>query len=324
MRRCNDDAGASDDSRFDDLPDALPRGVVRSRPRVEDTASRAAVRPTTPAPRRPVDARLPAPVLGHERAGRITAIEAQKRHPDRVNVFIDGELALGLFADVAAQLALTVNRCISREALAEAANEETRQRALRDAYTLLSYRDRSEQEIIDRLARRGYAEEVIAATCASLCGAGYLDDAAFARRWVEARAHMRGSRALAQELRLKGVDAGIIGEALSARSGDREMLPDEHDVSADAAGAAPASEMVAARRMARARVGGAPADRSPASRRRLAGFLQRRGFSWSTIRPILDELYASAEGRRPPDFDEPDGMFASADGEDPVDEFAPE
>lgn len=209
--------------------------------------------------------------------GVITAIEAQQKRAGRVSVYVDGRFTVGLFADVAAALGLKVGQTITPERLEEAARAETMRRALEDAYTLLSYRDRAEKELADRLTRKGYEEEIVATTLEKLRGVGYLDDAAFARRWVAARGQARGKRALAQELRLKGVDRDTAAEALADSQDD-------------------AGERAAARLAAVRRVSERPADTSREARARLAAFLQRRGFGWDVVRPVLAELYGVRDG----------------------------
>ncbi len=209
--------------------------------------------------------------------GRITAIEPQQRREGRVSVFLNGEFAIGLSEEVAASLGLRVGQAVSAERLAEMERAETRARAREDAYRLLSYRDRSEKEVRDRLARREYAEEVIEETLAHLRENGYLDDARFAERWVAARGGTRGRRALAFELRQKGVGDAPVREALAEAASDD-------------------AQRAAAREAALRRVGPRPADTSPQAKTRLAAFLQRRGFDWDTIRPVLNELFGPGAG----------------------------
>jgi regulatory protein len=53
---------------------------------------------------------------------------------------------------------------------------------------------------------------------------GIIDDAAFARAWVSSRHHGRGlaRRALASELRQRGVDTTVVSEALETLDEDEE------------------------------------------------------------------------------------------------------
>jgi regulatory protein len=112
------------------------------------------------------------------------------------------------------------------------------------------------------LGRRGYGREEIAAVLARLSAARYLDDADFARTWVTTRAHRgtAGPARLVRELRGKGIADAEIEAALRA-------LHEEWNA-AEAAGEA-------ARRKLKS-LQGLSAD---AARRRLAGYLDRRGFA---------------------------------------------
>jgi regulatory protein len=211
--------------------------------------------------------------MGGGGQSRLTAIEPQERHKDRVNLFVDGRFVLGVFADVAAALGLKVGQSITPERLEEISRAETRRKAKEAAYHLLSFRARSEKEIADRLRRKGYEEDVIAEVTESLRGQGFVNDEAFATSWVESRGRTRGRRALAFELQRKGVAAETTRQALD------EVKDSE-------------AERESARAAAVRKVGERPADRSREARARLASFLQRRGFDWETIRPILNDLYA--------------------------------
>jgi regulatory protein len=144
--------------------------------------------------------------------------------------------------------------------------DETRATAY--AVWLLSQQARSEKQVGDRLAQKGCDDATIAAVLERLRGWGYLNDPEFAERWVASRGKMRGRRALAFELRRKGIDPD---EALAERTTD--------------------DEVAAARAAAARRVGESPTDRSREAQAKLAAFLQRRGFGWDAIRPVLRALY---------------------------------
>jgi regulatory protein len=203
---------------------------------------------------------------------RITAIEPQEKNHERVSVFVEGKFALGLFADVAAFLGLRVGQEMTTERLTEVAQAETVRRAMESAGKLLGFRARSEREIRDRLTQKGYEPEVVEETITRLTRLGYLNDADFASRWVESRGKTRGSRALSHELRQKGVAPDIAAETLAESR-------DSH------------TEYATARAAAVRKVGEQPPDQSREAQTRLAAFLQRRGFGWDAIRPVLRELY---------------------------------
>jgi regulatory protein len=135
-----------------------------------------------------------------------------------------------------------------------------RREAMERAGRLLTLRPRTRIEMVERLADAGFDAEVVAATVDRLEELRLVDDAAFARQWIEERARTRGRppAVLLRELAAKGVDPTVAREALE------EMGPDE---AAQAAG-------VAARLVPR--YTDLPLHRQAA---RLLAALGRRGFS---------------------------------------------
>lgn len=140
-----------------------------------------------------------------------------------------------------------------------------------------------------------------------------LDDAAFARAWVESRdrAHPRGASALRQELRLRGVDDETVRRVLAERA-DAEHAPDiggSHPA-VEAEEAASADERAALRLLERRRTGlaryGDPLER----RRRAYAMLARSGFDPEVCRRVA----ATVVGRTA------DGDGGGLDLEDRLDE----
>ncbi len=88
----------------------------------------------------------------------------------------------------------------------------------------LAVRPRTRAELATALARREISDEVIAEVLDRYDEVGIIDDAAFARAWVSSRHHGRGlaKRALANELRQRGVDAETASEALETLDEDAE------------------------------------------------------------------------------------------------------
>lgn len=135
----------------------------------------------------------------------------------------------------------------------------------------LSTRPRSVEEARERLQRAGFSSTVIEGALQDAEERGWLDDAAFAKLWIEDRlmSNPRGPKLLRSELREKGVDDAQIEEAI------READIDE---------AALVRELVERQRPRYTH------DDPEARRRKLAAFLQRRGFNYRAIRDALDEI----------------------------------
>lgn len=216
-------------------------------------------------------------------AGKITGLRFQQETADRVNVYLDGRFAFGLPALEAARL--RVGQTLSDAEIARLQAADQAQKIYDRAVRFLSYRPRSTAEVRTYLARAGADEPLIAATLDRLTAQGYLDDAEFARYWVENRARFRpkGPHALRQELRRRGLAAETIAAAVA-----------ETDPAADAyAAAQPAAARLAAL-----------AGAEPATfRRRLAAFLARRGFDYETIREVVERLAAEFGAGQAPDAD---------------------
>ena len=144
----------------------------------------------------------------------ITALKVQKRNPQRVNVYLDGEFAFGVARIVAAWL--EIGRQISDEKIAQLKDEDGREVAYQIALRFLSYRPRTAAEIRTQLEKKGISENDCEFVLERLKNSGLIDDARFADMWVENRTDLRprGRRALAYELRRRGVSDKHIQQSL--------------------------------------------------------------------------------------------------------------
>jgi regulatory protein len=139
----------------------------------------------------------------------------------------------------------------------EADPEAVARKILLDA---LTGQARSRQELRDKLAKRAVPPELAEQLLDRFAEVGLVDDDAFARAWVESRQRSRGlaRRALAQELRRKGVDDETTRAAL-----------DDLD---------PATEEEAARALVRKKLRSLRQVDTTTATRRLAGLLARKGY----------------------------------------------
>lgn len=213
----------------------------------------------------------------------ITSLERQQRRR-RVNVFVDGRFALAVGLDLAAERGLHTGMTLNEADLLALRQAEARQRAYEAGLRLLAYRPRSEREMRQRLARRGFERPLIDETVERLRRLGYLDDEAFARYWTENRDQLspRARRLIQSELRLKGIDPETAAEAST-------VVSDED-----------AAYRAAARRL-RSLVG---LD-FPSFRDRLGNFLRRRGFTYDVARHTVDRCWRELASPEPEDRDVP-------------------
>jgi len=209
------------------------------------------------------------------RSGRITALETQARHNDRVNVSLDGTFAFGLNASIVLEQRLYVGQDLSAEEVLGLRQSEEVAAATQSAIRLIAHQARTESELRKRLTRNGFSHSAVDVAIARLRDWNYLDDQDFARRWVESREghRPRSASMIKRELVGKGVDAETAERIVD------EAEIDEYKIALELGlkwAARPAREDPAARR------------------RRLAAYLQRRGFGWDIVRRVLDTSLADS------------------------------
>jgi len=204
---------------------------------------------------------------------RITALQPHARNPERVHVHVDGQPRLTLSAELVLTLGVRLGDEVDEARLEELERRDQPWRAREAALSLLSYRPRSAAELRRRLARKGFDAEVVDACVETLGSVGVVDDAAFAETFVRDRVRLRpqGARRMRQELRARGVDAETASAAID------EVMEVEDASEVDLA------------RAAAARWKPRPGEERDRARRRLHGFLARRGFGGDAVRTVLAE-----------------------------------
>ncbi|GAB3644387.1 hypothetical protein GCM10028832_32470 [Streptomyces sparsus] len=150
---------------------------------------------------------------------------------------------------------------------------------------LLTGSSRSRQQLADALRKRDIPDEAAEQVLSRFEEVGLINDVAFADAWVESRHRGRGlaRRALAQELRTKGVEAAVIEEAVS------QLQPEQEEATA----------LALVERKLRATRG---LDREKRIRR-LAGMLARRGYSEGLALSVVRQAL-KAEGENADEWDE--------------------
>jgi regulatory protein len=213
---------------------------------------------------------------GSIRPGTITRLAPQRRAAGRYLVEIDGRSGLTLAEELVAEAGLHEGEYLDEATIASLLGRDETARATEAALVFLSYRPRSEREVRDRLRRGGYQPPVIDAVIGRLHGWHYLDDADFARRWVEGRTAQRprGRRLLQQELWQKGVDREIAREAIEEADLDEEGAAEE---------------------LAKKRIATYGQEDPAVIRRRVGAYLARRGYGFDIVRAALDRAMGEPE-----------------------------
>ena len=201
--------------------------------------------------------------------GTITALRSSDAKK-QVNVFIDGLFSFTIDDELAVTNRLEVGRHLSAEQIEELKEANLFKSCYDAALHYLSYRPRSENEVKQRLRRRGFKDKVVGDVIFKLKERRLIDDVAFSEYWRNNRLSFspRSGRLIKLELRQKGVAAETANEVI-------KDLDDENYV------------YEAGLRKAR-RLSSSDYDDF---RRRLYGYLRRRGFNYGTVKCAVARLW---------------------------------
>ena len=207
----------------------------------------------------------------------VSKISEQKRRPNQRTVFLDGAFAFGCHLNVVAKFRLREGMTLSDDQVRQIKLGEVKQECFDVAMHALSSRLHSRLELRKKLMRREYGDAVVDAVLADLSRLGYLDDDRFARtRALSAAQHKHHGR--------RRVFLGLIKSGVKGDVADRAL----DDVYAGQDNAAVARQL-AEKQAPRLR------KLEPAvARRRLVGMLQRRGFDYDAIKPVVDEVLGAS------------------------------
>ena len=195
-------------------------------------------------------------------AFRLTGLEPDPRRPGTLRLLVDGKpyCTLPVSSDVIA--GVDVGQVLDPETRTRIDSAADAEAAYRTALRALERRPFSRAELGRRLLRRGHPPEAVTTAVARAEAAGFINDERFALHFVQTRAARgRGPARLRRDLRAVGVESAVIDAALAAG------WPEDTD---------PEAAAVALARKRAAQLGSLPRD---VKRRRLLGYLARRGFS---------------------------------------------
>jgi regulatory protein len=136
---------------------------------------------------------------------------------------------------------------------------------------LLTIAPRTRAQLATALRRRGIPAEAAEAVLGRFTDVGLIDDAAFARAWVESRHYSRGlsRRSLSAELRRQGVQTEEIREAVDTLD--------------------PEQEVATARRLVQQKMAGTRGQPPEVRARRAAGTLARKGYPAGLVFRLIKE-----------------------------------
>jgi regulatory protein len=203
----------------------------------------------------------------------LTEIRRPRRGSKARTLYLDGEAWRTVPVEVVRELGIGQGDLLDPAELVESEARLAPRFARERAYRLLAYRERSAEEIAQRLAEDGYDEALVRATVDDLVRSGLVDDERYARMIVRQLVAARGfgrQRAL-RELSRRGVHADLASALLE------EFAPEEGEAD-------------------RARTRAAGLVRPGDSVARLASRLVRRGYSTAAaLRAAQEQLAAEGD-----------------------------
>jgi regulatory protein len=204
---------------------------------------------------------------------KITALREDRRR-DRTRIFLDGRFAFSVSASLVAKEHLECDQDMTSDRIDALEKSDRYERCLSVALNLLSFRPRSVSELGAKLRDRGFDAQTWESVLDALKARRLLDDKAFAEFWADNRQSFspRSRWMVRSELQKKGVGGEVAAHAV-------EAIDDES-----------AAYQAAAHRVKSIRW----TDRDQ-FRRRLGGYLQRRGFGYPAIGSALDRLWKETQ-----------------------------
>lgn len=205
--------------------------------------------------------------------GTITSITRQKGDKARASIFLEGEFAFGIEEQTIEEFRLRKGDQIDNELYGKLIDFDFWIGAKRIALRYVNHRARSEKEIRTRLDREEIPPEIILRVIEFLKSYNMVDDAAYARAFVNDKLMRKqvSSKDIARELKYRGVEPGLIEETVATLN-------------------AKESDETRATKAAEKRWPRLLKEEPIARKRKLYTFLGARGFSSEIIRTVYKKL----------------------------------
>jgi len=200
----------------------------------------------------------------------------------RFNIFLDGKYSLSLAPDVLVQSGIVVGDSLDQKRVNNLKIDDAKFTLMQKALLFLGYRSRSKKEITDRLnkalLKSDFSEEekkgITDYVQERLVQLGYVDDESFAQALVESgRRKLWGEYRIRQELKKKGIADSLIAA----------VLPHDSE-----------EELLTAKKAAEKKALSYKGLDSWEQKQKLGAYLARRGYSWETIKGVIDESLSNS------------------------------
>ena len=206
---------------------------------------------------------------------KITDIISQKRN-ERVNIYIDGKFAFGLSNELRYKYDLYMDKIVTHEFIEDVLKAEEQNKVINSALSILSYRQRSINEIYTKLISKGYEEEYVLNAIEYCKDKKYLDDRMYTESFIKEKTNLNkyGPVKIRYDLIRKGISKDIIDEVFDIDFNE---------------------EYSRAYELAQKKIKSYKNNDRNAIYRKLGGFLQRKGYSYDVVVKVLREILGELE-----------------------------
>ena len=210
---------------------------------------------------------------------RLTDIQIDEETPSHRILFLDGVYFDSVDAGCIPKLGLRVGLEIEAEVLQKLIQADEGMRAKNYALELLSSQSYSKSQMIYQLRQKGFSPEAIDITLEDLEQLGHIKDENYAKKWVERRQRSKpkGKKMLEYELTNQSIDKTTVDRVLAGIQG--------------------AAETEMALELAQKQVNRYQSLAPEVAKRRLHGFLLRRGFDYETIQRVIERVLIRGNGQ---------------------------
>ncbi len=195
----------------------------------------------------------------------VTRLEAVTK--TKYKVFLDGQFAFVLYKGELSRFHLAEGEEVNLETVKKIRDEVILKRAKLRALHLLEDMPRTESQLRQKLKEGSYPQDVIDETIDYVKSFGYLDDAAYARDFIETRKGKKSRQELYGALMQKGLDKALVMQALDAAYQEED-----------------AKEAV---RVLMEKRQYDPDTADETQRQKFLAYLMRKGFSYEDVRDFL-------------------------------------
>jgi regulatory protein len=202
----------------------------------------------------------------------VTAMQPSRRGKERLRIYLDGTFAFTLHANVVARFRLQVGQDVSAQTRQDLETGQVRQDALDRALRLVTKRSQTTRDLREKLRRAEVPTAAVDHAVEQLERLGYLNDEAWAEtRAREAVRRGHGRARARQELRQHGIGESDAAAAVALAYAEVDATQQAIE-------------------QARKRVNSLQRLEPDVARRRLAGFLMRRGFDHDATRAAVEAV----------------------------------